>query len=131
MSNSTYRVTAPYVTLRVNDELSGGQKLIGFYTGAILPPGTDGEDLARHIRKGMVEKVTGAEAAAVDEQRAEADEAAKAEADQRDKDAAAAAKEAEKLVKDAEAEKKKADDDAAAAAKADPKAPTAANKPAK
>ncbi len=49
----TYKVTAPYVTLRVPNEL-GQPVLAGFYAGAVLPEGVNRDDLDRHVRKGMV-----------------------------------------------------------------------------
>lgn len=54
---STYRVAAPYVTLRFMDPMAGKWVLHGLYVGAILPAGVHEEDLARHLRKGMVVEV--------------------------------------------------------------------------
>lgn len=50
---TVYRVTAPYATLRVPNEV-GQEILVGFYEGAVLPQGINRDDLDRHIRKGMV-----------------------------------------------------------------------------
>jgi hypothetical protein len=52
-------VTAPYVTLRVRDD-NDQPVLRGFHEGAPVPASVNAEDLARHIRKGMVSE--GAEA---------------------------------------------------------------------
>jgi hypothetical protein len=57
-----YRVTAPYVVLRSKSD-QGGDVALGYLAGASLPETVDLEDLARHIRKGMVEKVAQAAAA--------------------------------------------------------------------
>lgn len=51
---SVYKVTAAYVTVRVRDEISGKDVLLGFYAGSPLPEGVNQDDLERHIRKGMV-----------------------------------------------------------------------------
>ncbi|MCZ7440823.1 hypothetical protein O7598_30850 [Micromonospora sp. WMMC241] len=48
-----YKVTAAYVTLRVNNDL-GQDVVLGFHQGAVLPDGVQQEDLERHVRKGMV-----------------------------------------------------------------------------
>lgn len=70
-----YRVTAPYITLKSKAETGAGV-VLGYYRDALVPASVDPEDLARHVRKGMVEKVGAAEAKAVDKQQAEADQAA-------------------------------------------------------
>ncbi|WP_433078875.1 hypothetical protein ACQP1P_38590 [Dactylosporangium sp. CA-052675] len=49
-----YKVTSPYVTLRVRDDVLGQEVLAGFYAGAPLPSNVNQEDLERHVRKGMV-----------------------------------------------------------------------------
>lgn len=100
-----YRVTAPYVTLKSKSEL-GGDVVLGYYEGAIVPETVDAEDLARHIRKGMVEKVEGAELKAVQKQQADQ---AKAEAAEDKADD----KEGQEAIKAAEAEKAAADKAAA------------------
>ncbi|MEV1321962.1 hypothetical protein AB0J14_38440 [Micromonospora arborensis] len=53
MSGKTFRVTAAYITLRVDNEL-GQEVLLGFHQGATLPEGVNQEDLDRHVRKNMV-----------------------------------------------------------------------------
>ncbi len=53
----SYRVIAPYVTLRVPDVASGKQIYHGFYAGGVLPDNVNQDDVERHLRKGMVEKV--------------------------------------------------------------------------
>ena len=91
---ATYRVTAPYVTLKSKSE-TGGEVVLGYFEGALVPKAVDLEDLARHIRKGMVEKVEGAELKTVQAQEAEAAKAEKAAAEPEDKEGAEAVKEAE------------------------------------
>jgi hypothetical protein len=112
----TYRVTAPYVVLKSRSD-QGGLVALGYYAGALLPESVDLEDLARHIRKGMVEKLEGAEAKAVDKAQAEADKAAAAEEKAEDKEGL-------ELVKKAEADKAEADKTAAAEEAAATKAGT-------
>lgn len=53
MSGKSYKVTAAYVTLRVDNEL-GQEVLLGFHQGATVPDSVNQEDLERHVRKGMV-----------------------------------------------------------------------------
>lgn len=48
-----YVVTAPYITVRVKDDL-GSDVIQGFYKGGVLPEGVHQDDLDRHVRKGMV-----------------------------------------------------------------------------
>ena len=52
---STVRVTAPYVTLRVKDA-NGAIVTAGYYEGALVES-ADSDDVARLLRKGMVEEV--------------------------------------------------------------------------
>lgn len=89
-----YRVIAPYVTLKSKSE-TGGDVVLGYYEGALVPETVDLDDLARHIRKGYVEKLEGAEAKAVDKAEAEAAKAEAAEEKAEDKEGAEAVKEAE------------------------------------
>lgn len=49
-----YRVTAPYVTLRLRDELAGGWSGRGFHLNSLLPEGANEDDVARLLRKGMI-----------------------------------------------------------------------------
>ncbi|MFC6017794.1 hypothetical protein ACFP2T_16455 [Plantactinospora solaniradicis] len=51
-----YKVTSAYATLRVPNDL-GQETLVGFYEGAVLPENVNRDDLKRHLRKSMVEKV--------------------------------------------------------------------------
>lgn len=54
----TYRVTAPYVTLKVLDTVSGAAQINGFYAGAIVTESRiDSESLKRHVDRGWVEEV--------------------------------------------------------------------------
>lgn len=55
-----YRVTAPYVTLKVKDP-AGADVLIGFYEGAVVTD-VDPESLEHHLDGEMLEKVSAAEA---------------------------------------------------------------------
>ncbi|BEL07834.1 hypothetical protein Q0Z83_060250 [Actinoplanes sichuanensis] len=50
---TTHMVAAPYVTLRVLDD-NGQPVLRGFHEGALVPASVNDEDLARHLRKGMI-----------------------------------------------------------------------------
>lgn len=52
----SYRVTAPYVTLKVRDA-SGGPVVVGFYAGAIVPEGVDEASLKHHLDHKLVEEV--------------------------------------------------------------------------
>lgn len=54
----SFRVTAPYVTLKIKDPLSGTAMVNGFYTGAIVTDDrVDEASLKRHIDRGWVEAV--------------------------------------------------------------------------
>ncbi len=57
----TYRVTAPYVTLKVRDQ-AGAQVLSGFYEGAVVSD-VDAVSLRHHLDNGMVVEVDSAEPA--------------------------------------------------------------------
>ena len=113
--SDTYRVTAPYVTIRIRDDITGAWSLRGFFPGAVLPASTHPEDIARHLRKTMIEKVDAAEAKTIDKAQAEADKAedaaATAQADVDDllaKEAAKAAAEEAAPVKPVKATTKAA-----------------------
>jgi len=56
-----YKVTAPYVTLRVKDDI-GSDVTKGFYAGGVLPDDANAEDVERLERKGMIAKEGTAEA---------------------------------------------------------------------
>ena len=56
-----YKVTAPYVTVRVKDDL-GSEVTKGFYEGGVLPDDANTDDLERLERKGMIAKEGTAEA---------------------------------------------------------------------
>jgi hypothetical protein len=107
-----YRVTAPYVVLKSRSD-TGSVVALGYYAGAVLPETVDLEDLARHIRKGMVEKLEGPAASAVAKQEAEADKAEAAADKVEDKEGAEAVKKAE--ADKAAADKAAADEEAEAA----------------
>lgn len=49
----SYVVTAPYITVRVKDDV-GSEVVKGFYEGGVLPDDVNTDDLERHVRKGMV-----------------------------------------------------------------------------
>ena len=57
-ASTRYRVTAPYVTVRTGT-LGGPAGLHGFHRDALLPWDVSGEDVARLVRKGLVEEVEG------------------------------------------------------------------------
>lgn len=107
----TYRVTAPYVTLKSKSD-QGGEVVLGYYAGALVPESVDLEDLARHIRKGMVEKLEGPEAKAVEQQQAAAKKAEETAAVPEDKDGAEAVRDAEAARKATEAAEVKEDAEA-------------------
>lgn len=50
----TFKVLAPYVTMRVKDASTGSHVLLGFYAGAPVPEAAVQEDVDRLVRKGMV-----------------------------------------------------------------------------
>lgn len=107
----TYRVTAPYVTLKSRSD-SGALVVLGYFEGAIVPDSVDLEDLARHIRKGMVTRVEGEELKTVRQQQDAAARAAQAAAAPVDKEGAEAVKDAEASVKAAEDDEARADAEA-------------------
>ncbi len=51
---TSYTVLAPYVTIRVKDQTSGKDVLLGYYAGAPVPGAANAEDVARLVRKGML-----------------------------------------------------------------------------
>lgn len=121
----TYRVTAPYVVLK-SKALDGSGVALGYFEGAVVPESVDAEDLARHIRKQMVEKVGDAEAKALAKQQADEEKAAKAAESGEDEDAAKVVAQAE--ADRAAAEKAQADEDAKAAKEGRP-VPKASDSP--
>ena len=54
------RVVAPYVTLTVKDR-NGSDVVLGYYAGALVEEPVAGDSLDKHLRTGMVEKVSTAE----------------------------------------------------------------------
>lgn len=52
-ADSGYVVTAPYITVRVKDDV-GSDVIQGYYEGATLPEGVNEDDLDKQVRKGMV-----------------------------------------------------------------------------
>ncbi len=50
-------VTAPYVMLKVRDDVLGGVTVREFYKGAVLPDGADKADVERLRGKGMLGQV--------------------------------------------------------------------------
>lgn len=106
-----YRVCAPYITLK-SKALDGSGVVLGYFEGALVPESVDLDDLARHIRKGMVEKLEGPELKVVKAQEADAEKAEKAAEVSEDKEGAEAVKEAE--ADKAAAEKAAADEEAKA-----------------
>jgi hypothetical protein len=57
----SYRVVAPYVTLKVKDP-AGADVLVGFYEGAVVE-NIEADSLKSHLDKGMLEKVSATKAA--------------------------------------------------------------------
>jgi hypothetical protein len=57
---ASYRVVAPYVTLKVKDA-AGADVLVGFYEGAIVSD-VEEESLKHHLDGEMLEKLPAAEA---------------------------------------------------------------------
>lgn len=57
----TYRVTGAFVNARVPGAIlpgaRGGFTVMGYYRGAILPPGVHPEDIDRLLRAGFIEAV--------------------------------------------------------------------------
>jgi len=61
---TSYRVVAPYVTLKVKDT-NGKDVIVGYYDGAVVTDDqVDAESLKHHLDSGMVEKVEDAPAEA-------------------------------------------------------------------
>lgn len=60
---ATYKVLAPYVTLKVKD-VNGQDTVQGFYAGAVVSA-VDGPGLEKHLRLGMVEKTNQQDASQV------------------------------------------------------------------
>lgn len=55
MAAASYRVIAPYVTLKVTDA-NGAAVVVGFYKDAVVS-NADAESIQHHLDSGMVEKV--------------------------------------------------------------------------
>src|SRR5688572_5951238 len=99
MGAQAYRVTAEYVTVRVNQP-GGGETVLGFYKGGTLPESAAKESIDSLLLKGMIEETDGP----TPEEQAEVD--AKAEKSAREK--------ADKAAEQVAAETKKADEKKAA-----------------
>jgi hypothetical protein len=95
----SYRVTSPYVTLRVLDQNTGSWTTLGFYENAPVPANAHAEDVERLLRKGMIEKVAGPAAKQAEQQRVEEEKAAEERLKQANAEAEAAAKAAADEVK--------------------------------
>lgn len=50
----TYRVVAPYVTLKVPTRDAGGYQMVGFYAGAPVPDDVEPANLQHHLDAGLV-----------------------------------------------------------------------------
>lgn len=61
-----YRVTAPYVTVKVSAAPGAALTTVGFYRDAVLPGNVDTESADGLVRKGMVERVSAPAAEDVD-----------------------------------------------------------------
>ena len=57
--SASYRVVAPYVTLKVKDA-AGAEVLVGFYEGAIVSD-VDPDLLKNHLDRGLLEKASNAD----------------------------------------------------------------------
>jgi hypothetical protein len=58
MTATTYRVTAPYVVLKLKDHRSGKTVVTGFYADArVTDVDVDPESLKRHLDRGWIEEV--------------------------------------------------------------------------
>jgi hypothetical protein len=53
-----YRVTSPYVTVKISAAPGAALTTLGFYQGAILPGNVDLESAELQVLKGMVERVS-------------------------------------------------------------------------
>lgn len=49
-----YVVTAPYVVLKVPDQMSGKPTMRGFYAGMLVPEDIDADNLKHHVDGEMV-----------------------------------------------------------------------------
>lgn len=54
---TAYRVTAPYVQLRISDPVTGKAVINGFYAQAIVTSRVEEESLKRHLERGWLEVV--------------------------------------------------------------------------
>lgn len=81
---ANYRVTAPYVLLKVRDQ-QGKPAVNGFHAGAILPSSVaemDPDNLKRHVDRGWVEQLAELIAEPADAQAEEAGDDAEPSADE-------------------------------------------------
>lgn len=60
--SASYKVLAPYVTLKVRD-VTGQGVVQGFYADAVVSDPVDNESLQKHLRNGWLEEVADAPAA--------------------------------------------------------------------
>jgi len=67
MGEQRARVTAAYATVPVLDTPSGKPTVYGFHQGAVFPPSSDPEAVARLVRRGYAEWVQEDEPAAAEE----------------------------------------------------------------
>lgn len=104
-----YRVTAPYVTARIS-AAAGGETVLGFYEGGVLPDTAVQESIDALLAKGMIEELDGSEVKAIEKSEADAEK-------QEAVSAKAAAEAAEKKKAEDEAAAKKAEEDRLAAEK--------------
>ena len=62
---TTFRVTAPYVAVKVHtgplipSARANGVTVLGYYENAVLPGNADPADVARLLAKGVIEEVPG------------------------------------------------------------------------
>jgi hypothetical protein len=109
-----FRVTAPYVTVRV-DSATGGETVLGFYEGGVLPENANPESVESLLAKEMIEKIDDGEASQIE----------KSEADQAKAREAVAKKAADERAEAREEAAKKAADERAKTEKPAPAAKSA------
>ena len=119
-----YRVCAPYVTVRVKTA-QGGETVLGFYEGGILPESALEDNVEALLAKGLIEETDAPTPEAQAEVDAKAEEKATKAAEKNAADAKAAEeKKADEAAKKAAAAEKQAKADADKAEKAEAKPAT-------
>ena len=66
---ATYRVTAPYITLKIMDPVAGTPTMLGFYEGAhVAGDRVEAQSLRRHLDRGWIEEFDQVDAETPDDQ---------------------------------------------------------------